>query len=163
MPETIPLPADAAEFIRRRNDALRKRWRYICLFLWLIALVPMVYRLCLVPLPPDVPIYARAITLFLPFSPLAILFWLFFRGRVARLARDAACDHLNVASGEFEKCPERGRGGMAGEQGVFVAGALVMIPATAWDDLPEKGTMVAEYFPHTKLGWRLDGRKMEWR
>ena len=166
MPEIVPMPADAAEFIRGAHRTINRRWRWFLAFFWLMALAPFVYWWLLEPFPSRDLIVGRIIVSLLPFTPILTVFWLIFRWRVVNLAKDSACDHLLVVGGEFKKCLQRGCGRgstVSGEQGIKVAGVRLVVPYGVWRDLARNGIVSAEYFPNTRMCWRIDGQPVSWK
>jgi hypothetical protein len=157
MTDTVSMPPEAAEFIRSLSRSTSRRWRWMRRCLLAAALIQLACWWLIVPFPkPDVLLGRIAASVLFPATPMLLIFWLTFRWRPANLARDAACTQLQVASGQYVRCWCSGSKHPDGEQGIKVEGVRVLIPLSLWLTLPKRGTIAVEYFPHSRLCWRIN-------
>lgn len=95
---------------------------------------------------------------FFPFGLLVIPFMVWAEWHIRSYRKDARYGEVKSISGSYEK-PLMKTSSSSGRP-IKIKGEKVLIPLSDWKSLPDEGTITAEYFPHTRLCWRLDGRKV---
>jgi hypothetical protein len=126
----------------------------------------------LVPLSAEPGIPLRIVlSLSLPITPFVLVLWLLLGQKSRRLARDSTAAELHVVASDFRKCWQASSGHVdhngpafpAKEQEIKVDGMRLTIPVETYLALPKEGKIQVEYFPNSRLVWRIDGRLATWR
>jgi hypothetical protein len=177
MTDTVPMPPKATEFILSLHRAESRDWRRMRLLFPVAVLGQLAFWWIVVPYPPPPWLLAKFASLsatellwvrivlsaIFPWTPVLFTWWLASTWKPAKLAKDARSGRLHVISGQYTRGLWCGTDHPEGEQYMKVEGVRVAIPLYIWLDLPKEGTIEAEYFPHSRLAWRINGVQVSWK
>jgi hypothetical protein len=173
MNDTVPMPPKAKDLILSlRRDELRKSREIRALipatlllqlaFWWLLPL-PENYVARFPSLTPSSFFWTRVVLSILTPCTLAFFIaWLIIRRKPAKYARDARSGRLQVITGQYTRGSWCGKYCPEGVQFITVEGVRLEVPLYLWTTLPMQGTMEVEYFPRSRLCWRVNGQRVHW-